>query len=65
MEAYAGAIDYGALASVIGGVLTVAIMIWMAIAGKGLRLSGLRYLFFSQGHGIVYDGLGAAIEAAS
>jgi hypothetical protein len=39
MEAYAGAIDYGALASVIGGVLTVAIMIWMAIAGKGLSVA--------------------------
>ena len=63
MEAYAGAIDYGALSY------------WWRTDSRnhdldgyrrtGLRLSGLRYLFFSQEHGIVYDGLGAAIEAAS
>ena len=35
MEANAGAIDYGALASALAGVLTLAIMIWMAIAGRG------------------------------
>jgi hypothetical protein len=34
MEAYAGAIDYGALASALGGVLTLAIMIWIVIAGR-------------------------------
>lgn len=32
MEANAGAIDYGALASALGGVLMIVIMIWMAIA---------------------------------
>jgi hypothetical protein len=35
MEANAEAIDYGALASALAGVLTLAIMIWMAIAGRG------------------------------
>jgi hypothetical protein len=35
MAANAGAIDYGALASALGGVLTLAIMIWIGIAGRG------------------------------
>ena len=35
MEANAGAIDYGALASALAGVLTLAIMIWIGIAGRG------------------------------
>ena len=35
MEANAGAIDHAAIASVLGGVLTLAIMIWIAIAGRG------------------------------
>ena len=30
----AGTIDYGALASALGGVLTLAIMIWIAYAGR-------------------------------
>ena len=32
----AGAIDYGALALALGGVLTLAIMIWIAFAGDGV-----------------------------
>ena len=30
-----GTVDYGALASALGGVLTLAIMIWIANAGRG------------------------------
>jgi hypothetical protein len=49
----AGAIDYGALALALGGVLTLAIMIWIAFAGDGvasdccvitLRLDGRTHL---------------------
>jgi len=35
MGANAGAIDYWALASALGGVLMIAITIWIAIAGRG------------------------------
>jgi hypothetical protein len=34
MEANAGAIDYWTLASALGGVLIIAIVIWIAIVGR-------------------------------
>jgi hypothetical protein len=37
----AGTIDYWAIASALGGLLTLAIMIWMAIAGKGLSYNAV------------------------
>ena len=42
-----GAIDYWALASALGGVLTFALMIWIAIAG---RAEALRLLTPSLAH---------------